>query len=162
MTPEVLDGVVHVQTIRQPNGFPRTDLWVEARVAAKLKKGLYLMAKQRHVGTKFVYKFPLYKLRWLWRPNEQTSHWRLDAWKPWRDWYPTVRPPALELQKNLQGGIATLNINGMGATCPLVQNLLVESDIDILAIQETLLGKDSYRFYLNGYEVYTRPQKDGF
>ncbi|KAF8545689.1 hypothetical protein OG21DRAFT_1428826, partial [Imleria badia] len=162
MTPETLDGVVRVQSVRQPNGYPRTDIWIEARVAAGIKRGMYLIAHQRKVGVRENNKYPLYKLNSLWNPNARTSHWRLDVWKPWRDRAPEKRIPTVELRKSPQGGIATLNINGMGAKKPLVQNLVIESDIDILAIQETLLDENSYNFHLQGYEIYARQKKDGF
>lgn len=71
-------------------------------------------------------------------------------------------PPTVELRKKPQSGIATLNINGMGDKKPLVQNLLIDLDIDILAIQETLLDENSYNFHLKGYEVYTREKRNGF
>lgn len=162
MTPETLDGVVRVQSIRQPNGYPRTDIWIEARVAAGLKKGLYMMANQRRFGVKENHKFPLYKLRTAWHPNEKTRHWRLDVWKSWRDRKPKKMLPTVELRRQPQSGLATLNINGMGAKKPLVENLLIESEIGILAIQETLLDENSYNFYVEGYEVYAREKKNGF
>ena len=158
----MLDGVIRVQTIQQPNGFPQSDIWIEKRVAAGIKKGLYLTAHQRKTGTKDNYKFPLYKLQWLWHPDRCTSHWRLNVWRPWRDRLPTVQPPIVQLQYKLQDGIATVNINGMGDKRLLVQNLVMDSKIDILAIQETLLDGSSYNFYIDGYETYTRKKKIGF
>ena len=162
MTPETLDGVVRVQSIRQPNGYPRTDIWVEARVAAGIKKGLYMMANQRRAGVKTPYKYPLYKLRWMWHANETTKQWRMDVWKPWRDRLPEKREPVENKRRAPQGGLATFNINGMGAKKPLLLNFLIEKGVDILAVQETLLGMNSYNFFVEGYEIYTRPKKEGF
>ncbi|KAG0692306.1 Endonuclease/exonuclease/phosphatase, partial [Suillus ampliporus] len=162
MTPEVLDGVIRVQACRQPNGFPRMDMWVEARVAAGIKLGMYLSARQRRQGTTTNNKFPMYKLAFMWRPNAQTSHWRLDVWKSWRDRSVEKPPMRLTVRPPPQQGFATLNVNGMGAKQPELENFLRWADIGILAIQETLIGQKKYRFYLPGYETYTRPAGNGF
>ncbi|KAF9229942.1 hypothetical protein BU15DRAFT_69620, partial [Melanogaster broomeanus] len=156
MNPEVLDGVIRVQLFRQPNGYPRTDIWIEARVAAGIKRGLYLTAKQRRVGTMENYKYPLYKLAWLWMPNAQTSHWRIDVHKTWRDRRIHRIPEKKQDAIRTPRAIGTLNINGMGAKRPELINFLKTADIGILAVQETLLDRNKYNFYLPGYEIYNR------
>ncbi|KAI5980979.1 Endonuclease/exonuclease/phosphatase, partial [Pisolithus albus] len=162
LTPEVLDGVIRVQTFLQPNGYPRTDFWLEARVAAGVKRGLYLTATQRRRGTKELNKFPLYNLRWLWKHDKRTSRWRLDTWKSWRDRKLEVPQVRLAIEEPPRKGFATLNINGMGAKKPGVESFLRRCKLGVLAIQETLLGKSQYRFYVWDYEVYQRPKETGF
>jgi hypothetical protein len=129
---------------------------VEARIAAGIKRGLYLTARQCRVGTVENYKYPLYKLAWLWKPNTQTSHWRIDIYKPWRDRKIEQTPMIPQDTTRTPRVIATLNINGMGAKRPELINFLKWADIGILAMQEMLLGRNEYNFYLPGYEIYTQ------
>ncbi|KAI6137751.1 hypothetical protein BKA82DRAFT_4344446 [Pisolithus tinctorius] len=162
LAPEVMDGVIRVQTFLQPNGYPRTDFWLEARVAARIKQGLYLTAAQRRRGTRELNKFPLYKLKWFWKHDKLTARWRLDTWKSWRDRKLEPRPARPAFKETPRRGIATLNVNGMGAKKPGIINLLRWNRIGVLAIQETLLGKNQYRFHVEGYETYQRPKSTGF
>ncbi|KIN97678.1 hypothetical protein M404DRAFT_159775 [Pisolithus tinctorius Marx 270] len=162
LAPEVMDSVLQVQTFLQPNSYPHTDFWLEARVAARIKQGLYLMAAQRRHGTREINKFPPYKLKWFWKHDKLTTHWQLDTWKSWRDRKLEPHPAHLAFEETPRKGIATLNINGMGAKKPGIINLLKWNRIGVLAIQETLLGKNQYRFHIEGYETYQRPKSAGF
>jgi hypothetical protein len=125
LTPDILDGLTQVKSIRQPNGNPRIDFWLEKCVAGDVSRSLYMCSKDRRQGVKVDHHVPLYKLKDLWIPNAATKQWRLDFWRPWRDLQLhrsyEIRPPTTMQNKT---SIVTLNVNGFVGKRPELLNFL--------------------------------------
>lgn len=73
LTPEVLQGIQKVQSVRQPNRTCRVDFWVDAAAAMGMKQALYLGSRQRRQGVRTDYRMPLYQLTDFWKPNKEMS-----------------------------------------------------------------------------------------
>jgi exonuclease III len=162
LTPETLDGLVRVKSIQQPNGNPRTDIWVEARVATQFPKAMYLRAPQRRRGVKIDNRMPLYKLGMFWIPNSETKRWRIAHYTKWVDRHPervTVKPVPRQIALT---SVLTYNVNGWNGKKLEVITLMAAVRAGIVAIQETLLSEDNYRMHVPGYTVYERMKSKNF
>lgn len=162
LTPETLQGVLKVQAVRQPNRTCRMDFWVQASSAMGMKQALYLGSRQRRLGVRKDLRMPLYHLTEFWKPNKEMSRWRLDVFRPWRDRAPHFVAPKSVRIKRPKLGLATLNANGLHAKLPEFTNFVHERRIGIMAVQETLMGRNHYRLQVPGYEVFVRPKERGF
>ncbi|KAI0054629.1 DNase I-like protein, partial [Artomyces pyxidatus] len=162
LVPEVLEGIVRVLLVRQPNGRPRMDFWVQRRVSGDIKNALYMKARHRREGTKVDYQLPLYKLKKIWKPNAETSAWRLDMYRNWRDRPLTAHPLREEDRLTRPRLVMTLNVNGLNGKMAELQQLLADQTVAVAAIQETLIRDYDYLLKFNDYTVYSRPATKGF
>lgn len=162
LTPEILQGIQRVQSVRQPNRTCRMDFWVDAAAAMGLKQALYLGSRQRRQGVRKDYRLPLYQLTEFWKPNKEMSQWRLDVFRPWRDRALRYQPLETVNVSPVNMGVATLNANGLHEKMPDFINFLRTERLGFMAVQETLISRNHYRLRVAGYEVFTRPKEKGF
>jgi endonuclease/exonuclease/phosphatase family metal-dependent hydrolase len=162
LTDATLSGIVKVKALRQPNGNPRVDLWVEKRVAPEFPRAMYLRATQRRIGVKHDNRLPLYKLKDFWKPSLDTKNWRIDYYKPWRDRHPEKSTRETQPTRKPLTGVATLNVNGWQSRKLEVLTLLDQANLAVLAVQETLVSAKGGAINAPGYAVYDRPKLKGF
>jgi exonuclease III len=162
LAPEALDGVIRVESVLQPNGRRRMDIWVASRVAPRFKQALYLDANAWRNGVTTCFSQPLRQLKGTWFPSKATRHWRIDMYRTWRDRGLTPHPPKWPGMLKPRRKIATFNVNGIWNRKTEVEYFLQTHDIGILAIQETLIDCNQYDLRLPGYEVYERSKTSTF
>lgn len=162
MTLEMLNGVVRVEAVLQPNRKRRIDFWVRASVASKVKSALYMTARQRRVGTTVDFKYPMRELKEIWSPNGKTKHWRLDVYKEWRERPAQPRTVMKTYQQLPPKGIVTFNVNGLKGKMAEVRNFLTEHDVGIVALQETLIDENQYQLSIPGYEAFLKRRTKKF
>jgi exonuclease III len=162
MSLEMLNGVVRVEAVLQPNRKRRMDFWVQSRVASKVKAALYMTAQQRRHGTPTDFKYPMRELGEIWFPNGKTKHWRMDVYKDWRDRTIHPKPVVQNSTRATPRGIATFNVNGLHNKETEVKNFLKQYDIGIVALQETLINENHYQLVIPGYETFLKRQTKHF
>lgn len=162
LSPEILDGVIRVENVCQPNGRKRMDMWVASRVASRIKTALYLDANARRNGVTTCFAYPMRRLEGIWLPNKATRHWRIDVYRSKRDRDLTPRPIQCLRMEEPRRAIATFNINGIWNRKIAVENFLKKFDIGIFAVQETLIDCNQYALRFPGYEVYERSKTKNF
>lgn len=162
LSPEILKGVTRVQNVDQPNGRKRMDMWVEAKVASRLKQAMYLTSKQRRNGEKVDHKYPTRKLKGLWLPTRRTIQWRIDVYRQYRDKEAEPRFPKSDPLPQTRRAIATFNLNGLKNKKGELVQFLIDKRVGVAALQETLIGDNEYRIQLPDYNVYQRSRTDDF
>lgn len=159
LNPEMFKGIVSLKKVHPKNRPARIDMYVDAAVAAGLKRTIKSMSELR--TPKFVRVTKTYispDVKWR---SRAISLWRVDLWKDWRD------RPERPNQTNIdciprRNHIMTLNVNGLASKQLDVANLLLNEQISICALQETLVSERAYRVRFEGYTAYTQNWKDGF
>ncbi|KAF8258018.1 hypothetical protein EI94DRAFT_1542645, partial [Lactarius quietus] len=89
--------------------------------------------------------------------------WQLALWQPW--WERRLKPTKPQLERPLRRlptSIVTYNSNGFWSKQVEIDELLVEENVAVLALQETLVSARHYPVHMHGYRAYVSNAKEDF
>lgn len=158
----VYNGIISIKKI-QPSGKPaRVDLVIDTNVSSGIKRAFQAMATNRTPRfVRMTRSAGLLQPGIQWR-TRAISMWRMDMWKAWRDRPQRARIAPPPMPKTYRDNLMTINVNGLKSKCMEVKHVLIEKEVSVCAMQETLMSPRAFQIHMPGYKSYVMHRKEGF
>ncbi|KAF8260945.1 hypothetical protein EI94DRAFT_1893738 [Lactarius quietus] len=166
----MIEAVVKIKRVSGLNRHPHADLWVRKDRASQLLSLIRERTKipASHSDVKEEEMLVEMPAESTLPPRDdarssRVQGWRLALWQPWRERRLKPAKPQLErLSRRPPTSIVTYNSNGFWSKQVEIDELLIEENVAVLALQETLVSARHYPVHMHGYRAYVSNAKEDF
>ncbi|MBW0493349.1 hypothetical protein O181_033064 [Austropuccinia psidii MF-1] len=155
----IYERIVKIKSVTQPNCQKCFALWVKHNIAAGLQKNLKLDFSSRNGLRRTLGQLKLPENELL--GKYMLPKYLLYKWKTYRD-REIIKPSQSEASPVLLSSLLTWNLNGLGTKRPWPEQLVVQNQCGIIAVQEHLLSPLQYPPALKTFSHTTNPEGEVF
>lgn len=133
---DILNWILKVHPLQQPNGDFRVDIWVKNEHSEPFKNRM--------------------------KPLRRSLKWVTLQWLSWKERHGiggTVRDSLREPTAPSRVIFATYNVNGLRGKLESVQHFLASETVSVLLVQETLIDADEAPVKIPGYNIFSKARR---